>query len=179
VQVHVLHDGATDLIGLVADGKVDFAITPLTHRAGAALRFEPVISTPLVAACPAGHRLAGLRETDVRELLDEPIIDMPRGWWSRDLFDRMLEERDLHRQVGLEVDEWFGVLTMVHRGIGIAYGPQSCIDDCVFGNVEVAGLAEAPSWDLGIATRDEVLRGAAGRAFLDAYRQQCREQAAG
>jgi DNA-binding transcriptional LysR family regulator len=179
VQVHVLHDGASDLIGLVADGQVDFAVTPLTRRAGPTLRFEPVMSTPLVLACPAGHRLAGARETDVRELLDEPIIDMPRGWWIRDLFDRMLEERQLRREVRFEVDEWFGVLTMVHRGIGIAYGPRACVDDAVFGDVEVAGLAEAPSWDLGIATKDEALRGAAGRAFLDAYRQQCREQAAG
>jgi DNA-binding transcriptional LysR family regulator len=86
----------------------------------------------------------------------------------------MLEERDLPRQVRLEVNEWFGVLTMVQRGLGISYGPRACLDDAVISDVAVATLADAPPWELGIATRDETLRGAAGRAFLDAYRQQWR-----
>jgi DNA-binding transcriptional LysR family regulator len=176
VQVHVLHDGAKDLVRLVAEGQVDLAITPLTHRTSPALRFEPVVSTPLDVVCPAGHRLGGAHDVDVRDLLDEEIIDLPRGWWVRDLFDHMLEERDLRRQVRLEVDEWFGVLAMVQRGMGISYGPRACVDDTVFGDVAVASIADAPQWEVGIAIRDEGLRGAAGRAFLDAYRRQVRDQ---
>jgi DNA-binding transcriptional LysR family regulator len=179
VQVYLLHDGARDLVRLVAEGQVDLAVTPLTHRTSPALRFEPVLSTPLAVACPAGHRLSGAHDVDVRELLDEPIIDLPSGWWVRDLFDHMLEERNLHRQVRLEVNEWFGALTMVERGVGISYGPRACLDDAVIGDVAVATLADAPPWELGIATRDEALRGAAGRVFLDIYRQQIRDQATG
>jgi DNA-binding transcriptional LysR family regulator len=179
VQVYVLHDGASDLVGLVAEGQVDLAITPLTHRTSPALIFEPVVSTPLALACPPGHGLGGAQDVEVQDLLDEPIIDLPRGWWARDLFDSMLEERDLRRQVRLEVDEWFGVLAMVQRGLGVAYGPLACIDRAVFGDVEVATIADAPAWEVGIAMKDETLRGAAGRAFLDAYRHQVRGQAAG
>jgi DNA-binding transcriptional LysR family regulator len=91
----------------------------------------------------------------------------------------MLEERHLRRQVRLEVNEWFGLLTMVARGVGISYGPRACLDDAVIGDVAVAGLAGAPPWELGIATRDEALRGAAGREFLDAYRQHVRTQVTG
>jgi DNA-binding transcriptional LysR family regulator len=179
VHVHVLHDGAKDLIGLVADGQVDLAITPLTHRTSPALKFDPLTSTPLAVMCPAGHRLGGAHEVDLRELIDEQIIDLPRGWWVRDLFDRMVTQRALRREVRLEVDEWYGVLAMVQRGIGIAYGPRACIDDAVFGDIAVATLADAPQWELGIAMRDEALRGAAGRAFLDAYRRQVRTPATG
>jgi DNA-binding transcriptional LysR family regulator len=178
VQVYVLHDGAKDLVRLVAEGQVDLAVTPLTHHVSPALRFEPMLSTPLVVACPAGHRLSGAHDVDVRDVLDEPIIDLPPGWWVRDLFDHMLEERDLRRQVRLEVNEWFGVLTMVQRGLGISYGPRACLDDAVISDVAVATLADAPPWELGIATKDETLRGAAGRAFLDAYRQQWRAREA-
>jgi DNA-binding transcriptional LysR family regulator len=174
VQVYVLHDGAKDLVRLVAEGQVDLAVTPLTHHVSPALRFEPMLSTPLVVACPTGHRLSGAHDVDVRDVLAEPIIDLPPGWWVRDLFDHMLEERDLRRQVRLEVNEWFGVLTMVQRGLGISYGPRACLDDAVISDVAVATLADAPPWELGIATKDETLRGAAGRAFLDAYRQQWR-----
>jgi DNA-binding transcriptional LysR family regulator len=177
VQVHVLYDGAQDLLTLVPAGEVDFAVTPLTPRSGPGLRFEPVLRTPLVVMCPAGHRLAGAHDVQVRDLLDEPVIDLPRGWWVRELFDRMFQEQRLAREVRLEVNEWFGLLTMVDRGIGISYGPHALVADAVFAGLGAATLADAPLWELGIATRDDVLRGAAGRALLEAYRAQCRRQA--
>src|SRR4051794_2548588 len=179
VEIHLLHDGARDLVGLVADGDADFAITPLTHRTGPALRFEPLATTPLVIVCPAGHRLAGAIDVDPGEVAHEQVIDLPRGWWVRDLFDRLMAERDIPRQVRLEVNEWFGVLAMVQRGLGITYGPRACLDEEIFGEIAVATLAGAPLWELGIVSRDEVLRGAAGRAVLAAYRSQCRSAADG
>ena len=174
VEIDLLHDGARDLVGLVADGDVDFAITPLTHRTRPALRFEPLVSTPVVIFCPAGHPLAGALEVDPAEVPREQVIHLPRGWWIRDLFDRLMAERGIPRQVRLEVNEWFGVLTMVERGLGITYGPQACLDETIFGEIAVATLAGAPMWELGIVTRDEALRGAAGRAVLARYRSQCR-----
>src|SRR3954452_10891806 len=167
---------ARDLLGLVAEGTADFAITPLTHRTTPAVRFDPILSTPLVLLCPPAHRLAGARDVELGDVVDEPLIDLPRGWWVRELFDGMFAERSLPRRVRLEMDEWFGVLTMVRRGVGIACGPLACVDETLVGDVSVATLDGAPTWELGIATRDEALRGAAGRAFLDAYRRQCRER---
>jgi hypothetical protein len=179
VSISVLHDGARDLLGLVAEGTADFAITPLTRRTTPALLFDPLLSTPLVLICPPAHRLAGARGVDLADVVDEPLIDLPRGWWVRELLDRMFAERGLPRRVRLEVDEWFGVLTMVRRGLGIACGPLACIDEVLVGDVAVATLESAPTWELGIATRDAALRGAAGRAFLDAYRRQCGERLGG
>ncbi|MBW8766739.1 MAG: LysR family transcriptional regulator, partial [Geodermatophilales bacterium] len=146
VGVHVVPDGAGRVNELVADGRVDFGITPLTQRPGPALCFEPLVSTPLVVACPPRHRLAGARDVDLRDLVDDP-----------------------------EVTDWLSALTMVQRGVGVSYGPRACIDTELFQGVGVATLAESPTWDLGIATRDTALRGAAGRAFLAAYLEQCRE----
>jgi DNA-binding transcriptional LysR family regulator len=176
VAVYLVHDGARDLIGLVAEGRADFAVTPATHRLSAGLRFEPLLTTPLVAICPPDHRLAGARDVDARELAEEPIIDLPRGWWIRDLFDHLLQEQNRPRRVRLEVNEWFGVLTMVQRGVGISYGPRSCIEGEMLDRLGIATLAGAPLWELGIVSRDDALRGAASRALLAAYREQCRAQ---
>jgi DNA-binding transcriptional LysR family regulator len=178
VDVHLVPEGAKDVATLVAEGQVDFAIAPRTQRPGAALCFEPLFSTPLVLLCPTGHRLAGMRDLDPAEVIDESIIDLPRGWRARDLFDQLLERRGVSRRVRLEVSEWLGVLTMVQRGMGIAYGPEAGVDHDIFRDVEVATLIGAPLWELGVLSRDEALRGAAGRAFLAAYRQQCAEHAA-
>jgi DNA-binding transcriptional LysR family regulator len=173
VEVRVLPADPKSMVELVADGQVDFAVTPRVERASVKLRFEPLVSGPLVLVCPAGHRLAGARGVDPRELVDESIIELPHGWRSRELFDQLFEQHGLQRPVRLEIDDWFSVLTMVQRGVGISYGPRECIDEDIFGGVDVATLANAPLWELGIATRDETLRGAAGRAFLAAYLEHC------
>jgi DNA-binding transcriptional LysR family regulator len=91
----------------------------------------------------------------------------------------MFAQRSLPRRVRVEVDQWFGVLTMVRRGMGIACGRPAWVDEVLAADIAVVTLDGAPTWELGIVTTDEDLRGAAGRAFLDAYRQQCRERVAG
>jgi DNA-binding transcriptional LysR family regulator len=174
VDVHVIPVGGKQMTDLVADGAVDFAITPRVPRASAALRFEPLLRTPLVAIVPTGHRLAGAQELDPTDVVEESIIDLPREWWVRALFDGWVDEAGLRRRVQLEVDDWLAVLTMVQRGTGIAYGPAALIDKDMFRGVATASLTAPPQWELGIATRDENLRGAAGRAFLAAYLQRCR-----
>jgi DNA-binding transcriptional LysR family regulator len=173
VEFHLLTADAKSMADLVADGQVDFAVMPWADRMGAALHFEPLISTRLALVCPAGHRLAGAREVDPRDLGDEAIIDLPQTWQARELFDRVLQQHGVDRQVSLEVHDWLTVFTMVRRGLGISYGPGAALDEDVFGGVEVATLAGAPLWELGIVTRDDSLRGAAGRAFLTSYLEYC------
>jgi DNA-binding transcriptional LysR family regulator len=179
VGVHVIPVGGKHMTDLVADGAVDFAITPRVPRASPALRFDPLLRTPLVAMVPTGHRFAGAQELDPSDVVEESIIDLPREWWARALFDGWVEEDGLRRRVRLEVGDWLAVLTMVQRGTGIAYGPAELIDRDMFSGVATASLATPPQWELGIATRDENLRGAAGRAFLAAYLQRCRGRTTG
>jgi DNA-binding transcriptional LysR family regulator len=174
VDVHVIPASARNMVELVTGGEVDFAITPRTARTSPALRFEPLMRTPLVVICPTDHRLAGARDLDPSELVDEPIIDLPRDWWARELFDGVLHARGLRRRVRLEINEWLALLTMVQRGMGISYGPEAGIDGEMFGGVTTATMAAGPIWELGVVSRDENLRGAAGRAFLAAYLEQCR-----
>jgi DNA-binding transcriptional LysR family regulator len=90
------------------------------------------------------------------------------------LFDGVMEGKGLQRRVGLEINDWLGLLTMVQRGVGISYGPRACIDNEMFRDIDTATMAGAPPWEVGIVSRDDSLRGAAGRAFLAAYLQQCR-----
>ena len=179
VDLQVVPVGARDMTALVADGQVDFAIAPRVERMSSALRFESLVTTPLVLVCPAGHRLAGAADVKPEEIIDESIIDLPRGWRARELFDGLIAEQGLQRRVGLEINDWLAVLTMVQRGMGISYGPRACVDVDTFRNLDVATMVGAPVWELGIVSRDEALRGAAGRAFLAAYLAQCRDRRSG
>jgi DNA-binding transcriptional LysR family regulator len=88
------------------------------------------------------------------------------------LFDQICEAQGLQRQIRLEIGYWPRVLSLVEQGAGISYGPPECVDEASDG-VAVATLADAPVWELGVLTRDDALRGAAGRAFLAAYLEHC------
>ncbi len=173
VEVRIVPADPKTMVNLVADGHVDFAVTPRLERTNTPLCFEPLVSSPLMIACPLDHRLAGAREVDPHDLVNESIIELPVGWRSRELLDDWCQTRGVHRQMRLEVNDWISVLNMVQRGVGISYGPQECIDQDIYDGIGLATMADAPLWELGIAYRDEALRGAAGRAFLTAYREDC------
>jgi DNA-binding transcriptional LysR family regulator len=175
-DLHVVPTSARRAARLVNEGEADFAVAPLPPGAPPALRFERLASTPLAVACPVGHRLAGAHAVDPAELLDEFVIDLARGWWARELFDRMMEERGLQRRVCLEVTDWSSALALVQRDVGLAYTPLGCVDRETFAGIAMATLADAPLWDLGVVTRADGPRGPAGRAFLTGYLQRCRSR---
>jgi DNA-binding transcriptional LysR family regulator len=173
VDVQLVPADARGMVEMVADGDVDFAISPTTADMGPRLSFHTLVQTELAVICPLGHRLAGARDVHPLDLLEELIIDLPRTWESRNLFDGLLRTHGLERRASVEVDDWHGALAMVHRGTGIAYGPRECVDDGPFGGLAIAGIAGTPTWAYGVIARDEALRGAAGRAFLAAYLDSC------
>jgi len=173
VEVEVVAAEAKAMLDMVADGHVDFAVAPRVEPMASTVRFEPLVSTPLAVICPRDHRLAGARDVDPRDLVDENIIDLSRAWLSRQLFDTLLQECGVQRKIRLEVHDFLAVPPMVQGGVGISYGAYTSVDIDSFDGVGVATLAGAPQWEFGIATRDDALRGAAGRALLAAYRRRC------
>jgi DNA-binding transcriptional LysR family regulator len=178
VDLHVVPSGAQEAVQLVVEGDADFAVAPLPPQPGRPLRFTRLTSTPLVGLCPTGHRLSGGGTVDPRELVAEPLVDLAPGWWSRVLFDRLLEAAGLHREVRLEVADWHSVLTLVQRGVGVSYGPAACVDRQTFDRIDLVPLVGAPTWELGVVTRDDGPHGAAGRAFLASYLSRCRPRRA-
>lgn len=173
VDVQVVQDGARRVLELVNDGQVDVGITPVTARARSSVRFEPLVSAPLVLICPVGHRLAGARFTDPAELVDETIVDLPRGWWARDAFDRMFAARDLFRRSRLECADPLAVLRTVRDGSALGYGLAAEVDSEAFPAIASTALAGAPSCEIGLVTRRGAGRRQPVAAFLDAYRDQC------
>lgn len=169
VEIQVLPAIAATMVKLVAEGQVDFAVTPWVEGRSPNLRFQPLVCTKLALACPSGHRLAGAREVRPPDVLDELIVDLPRTWQARALFESVLSREGGARKVRLEVHDWTTALRMVSRGTGITYGPLACMVGPPFDGLDVATIEGAGAWEIGVVTRDEALRGTAGQAFLAAY----------
>jgi DNA-binding transcriptional LysR family regulator len=171
VGVRVSPGDPESMAAWVANGEVDFGIGPRLGRTSLPLRFQSLVSSPLALACPARHRLARARDVELSDLAGESIIELPSTWRSRELFDQLCSDSGLERRIRLEVDYWPRVLALVQQGVGLSYGPPEAMEE--YEGVALATLAGAPLWELGILTRDDGLRGAAGRAFLAAYLQRC------
>lgn len=173
VEVRISPADPDAMTSAVANGEVDFGIGPRMGRSSSNLRFRPLVSSPLALACPANHRLARARDVAVSDLVGESIIEVPATWRSRELFDQLFAAHGIERRIRLEVDYWPRVLALVQQGVGLSYGPPEAMDDKECDGVAIATLAGAPLWELGVLTRDDGLRGAAGRAFLAAYLERC------
>jgi DNA-binding transcriptional LysR family regulator len=173
VDVQVVQTGARRVLQLVTDGQVDLGIAPVAARARSSVRFEPLISAPLALICPVGHALAGAPFADPAELVDEAIVDLPRGWWARDTFDRMFAARDLFRRSRLEVDDPLAVLRAVRDSSILGYGLAAEVDGGAFPDIASTRLVGAPSCEIGLVTRRGARRSQPVAAFLDAYRDRC------
>jgi DNA-binding transcriptional LysR family regulator len=173
VDIQVVQAGARRVLQLVTDDEVDLGITPVTARARSSVRFEPLISAPLALICPVGHPLAGAQVAEPADLVDEPIVDLPRGWWARDAFDRMFAARDLFRRSRLECDDPLAVLRTVRDSAALGYGLAAEVDSGAFPEIASTRLAGAPSCEIGLVTRRGAGRRQPVAAFLDAYRDRC------
>lgn len=91
------------------------------------LEAEPLLEEPLVAALPAGHRLAARREVPLPALAEEPFVLFPRqprpGWI--DVVQQACRAAGFRPAVAQEVLELSTAVTLVAAGIGVSLVPSS------------------------------------------------------
>lgn len=109
---------ATDL----RTGSLDLAII-IPPPVG--LPHEVLASQQIVAAVPAGHRLAGRRSLTVSALADEEFIANPAPYNLRSLTDRWCRAAGFAPQVKTEVTEFSTIREFVSRGMGVALIPRN------------------------------------------------------
>lgn len=76
----------------------------------------------MLAALPAGHRLAGQPRVDIRDLAEEPFVNFPAtgGSTVRDLTLRLALEAGFSPRVVQEAPDSYAILGLVAAGVGVA-----------------------------------------------------------
>lgn len=122
VEVHVVEDGGARLLGRLERGEVHLSISP----AGTS-RFEGQTLYPMhvIAALPAGHRLASRRLLDVAELADEPLLVLQPGYGSREWFDIACGMAHMKPRVLLESAAPHTLVALAATGYAIAILPSN------------------------------------------------------
>jgi DNA-binding transcriptional LysR family regulator len=125
VELSVGHLGGS---GVLADalrsGEVDVGILSLPESAPG-LELIELYSEPMVLACAADHRLAGVGHVSLPELTGETFVDGPPSWGTRLAADRAFARAGAVRAVRFEINEAATIVEFVRTGAGLALLPQS------------------------------------------------------
>ena len=111
-----------ELVHDLQKGSLDLAIIippPLE------LPHEIFASQEIVAAVPAGHRLAGHRSITVSQLVGEEFIANPAAYNLRTLTDEWCADAGFAPQVKTEVTEYSTIREFISRGMGVALIPRN------------------------------------------------------
>ena len=124
LQLLLREEQTGSLLDRLRAGSLDAAILSLPLEGGD-LRWETLLSEPILIALPRGHRLARRKRIEQRSLTSEPIILLEEGHCLRDQSLSVCESAGLNNRrddvqaAGLET-----LRQMVMAGIGIALVPE-------------------------------------------------------
>jgi LysR family transcriptional activator of glutamate synthase operon len=160
----VLQQARDELVSSVLDGgRVDLEITALrpTDRT---VRWHRLLTEPLCAVVPAGHRLAGSGRLGVAELAGEAFVMLRPTSLLRRQVAQLCERAGFRPAVAFEGDDLPTVRAFVAAGLGVAVVPAPRS-----GSPEAAatGVRHRPLSDPG-ATREVGLAWSAERRILPA-----------
>jgi DNA-binding transcriptional LysR family regulator len=131
VRLRLSTGSFTDHATALREGRYDLTLLPVPSQ-GPALLGSDVITDLLPhmrlgLACRSDAPLAHARNVTCADLADRRFIDFPPGWGNRTIVDGLFATAGIERTVALEVVDTTTALTMVQRGLGLAFVPQEQI----------------------------------------------------
>ncbi|NNG34673.1 LysR substrate-binding domain-containing protein [Nakamurella aerolata] len=149
--LQTLPRGSTDVVAGVRAGRLDLGFSGgLPAAAMRGLRKHRLIEEPFTVLLPPEHRLADRASVPITELVDEPFVELPRGFGTRVLLDGWLRRRGLRRHVAVEVPDLATVPDFVAAGLGVAVVPMLVSP----GRADVVAVPATPKlrWELFVVT---------------------------
>jgi DNA-binding transcriptional LysR family regulator len=139
--IQVLDRSVTEIREAVLRGEVDFAISVLgsPHRD---VTSERLFTEPMVAACPARHKLAAQASLKWKDLEDEPLIAIGALSGNRLLTEQVIASKQLKLRFAFEVQHLATAVGLVSGGAGIAVLPLSAVNGASHKQLAVVPLAQ-------------------------------------
>ncbi len=123
VDVQLVENGGIELLRQLEQGEVHLAVS--SFPTGEQLEGRLLGAVPVVAAATRSHRLSGSGPVDLGELVDEPLLLLRRGFYTRDVFDGACGLAHLRPQVALESAAPQTLLALAEADFGVAVIPST------------------------------------------------------
>jgi DNA-binding transcriptional LysR family regulator len=176
VQLELAEDGTPELVRGLEEERLDAVFVRSRGAYGAGLLVEPLLEEPMVAALPAGHRLAKTPGgIDLKALADETFIfyRRPTGPGLHDAIVAACQRAGFSPTVGQEAPRMSSTLGLVAAGLGVSITPAS------MQRMNVEGVEFVPfRGDPGLtAPLLLVIRHRGRSAIVERFRQQVKAAA--
>jgi len=101
-------------------GEIDLYLSTIPfERPG--IKQELLMKDEIFLIVPAGHRLAGRESIHLKEVAEEPFINLRLGNPMRDLTDSLCLQAGFKPNLAFEIDEQVSKLRLVGSGLGISF----------------------------------------------------------
>ncbi|MFI8952005.1 LysR family transcriptional regulator [Streptomyces sp. NPDC053750] len=158
--------GTAGLIERIKESHVDVAFVGADIK-DEHLRTRVIKQYDVQLLVPAGHRLSGRKSVRLRDVAEEPFVDMPPGFGQRQAVDDAFTRAELSRRVLIEASDITTIADFVAHNLGVALLPPD-FAETAGDAVRVVPLADARlSWTLGVVVSATRPPTRALHAFLD------------
>ncbi len=156
-----------EILESIIDNSSDFGVAAMPV-ADKRITAVPVHRDELVLIVPTGHPLAKLKEIQISQIADYPLL-LPKMGRTRDGIDLMFEERNMKPNVSMELDSTELLKRFVSAGVGIGFCAHSNAQgDVRLGIISVIKLADAQiRRDMALVFRKDKALSRAALAFID------------
>jgi DNA-binding transcriptional LysR family regulator len=125
IELSLIEDNSDRLIERVRTGRADLALVGTSGTAPEEFEVLPLVSERLVAAVPLRHRLATRRRVSLTDIVEYPIICMPKGTGVRTVFDQGCVTAGIRADISMQASAPTAVADLAIRGLGIAILSES------------------------------------------------------
>lgn len=177
VRLRTSNSGSGGLAEELVRGDLDAALIANDGSGIPGVRMTWLLTAPVIALLPEGHRLAGRAAIRLAELADEQFIDFPAGFGNRRIVDAAYARLGLERAVSVEVTSVPDAAAYVRLGLGVSLVPLT--------SAPPTGLRAVPihrpalPWVLSLATPATGATSAPAQALIDLVPEHKRDLAAG
>jgi DNA-binding transcriptional LysR family regulator len=133
---------------LVAQRSVDCGFIQLPEQHPGLVSY-PILSSPMVCAIPAKHKLAVQNEVSLQQLATEPLIMLGQGRPSRQNLEQLFRHAGVSLQVKLETHNVATACALVKRQLGIAIINKVLAEQYVDPSIKLVALTNTISHQYG------------------------------
>lgn len=133
---------------LVAQRSIDCGFIQLPEQ-HPGLTCYPILSSPMVCAVPAQHKLAAQQSITVQQLAAEPLIMLGKGRPSRQNLEQLFQRAGVALRVKLETHNIATACALVKRQLGIAIINQVLAEQYLDDSIKLVALTDTVSHQYG------------------------------
>ncbi len=141
IFIQVREAYGSEIIEALRTDSVDFGIGPL-DRDDKDIVFTHLLSDGFVAVINGAHPLAQKRTVKFTDIMDMPILAMPRRSATRDMLEKAFEKHGRVLEPKYEMLHHQTLISMADAGLGVAVLPETAVPPARDGSYAVIPLAE-------------------------------------